>query len=288
MKHAIVIQSYQKKAPQWVKECAHSVELWCEAKGYDYLVFGDEMFEFVATRHGMFPKVTRTDIFRLRMIQRYLDEYERVYWLDADFLIWDIHNFRLPEPKMGHVVCAREAFRQFTGTTSLAFNNSVLGFCCENDVELLIEKSEAILDEWRDKYHASAARPTIIGTDYFSSWRFPLERIIAKQAGCFSQESINLILGPWVAGRYHLKHLGWASGAKLCGANLCSSRETDEKRMMRLVKNLTLGYHLPVGRMAHFASIYRAWLHASNLPERIRCWCLTRWRNLRGPRSVFP
>jgi hypothetical protein len=286
MKKILIIQSSAPDCPQWVRECMHSVELWSELNGYQYVHVGDELFQFAPQYREPFTKVTRSDICRLRVIEAHMNfgYYDAAYWIDADFLIWNIYEFALPMPVRGSVVCAREAYFHTKGTTPMV-NNSIVGFAHVGDVRVLIGVTEAMLDHWLQT-RTTAPRMTYVGTDLFSSWRFPLKQIIAKQAGCLSDQSISLILGPWISGRRHLFWLSMANGDTLRGANLCSSRERDQERMGELVKDLIQGQDLEIGRFKSVAGIYRAYLVLVNIPFRIRCWAQTRIQKIR--KSLIP
>lgn len=280
-KKTLVIQSCAPNAPDWIRTCMRTVQSWTVKKDFDYRFVGDEIFNTVALRHWNFCKVTRSDIGRLRLIQRALRDYPSVYWLDSDFIIWNPWEFELPDPQPGTAVCAREALQQANGSTGLYFNNSVLGFCDRNDVEVLLEYCEAKLDHFTYTGKESNARMTIIGTDFFSSRGFPLRRIVAKSAGCFSAESIRILLGAYLSGRRHLFWLGLANGATLHGANLCSSRERDGVKMAMLVADLIGCEDGVVGRWRHMTPLYRLWLRIQGLPDRVRCWAISRGREIR-------
>jgi hypothetical protein len=273
----LIIQSCKAHPQKWINDCMHTVELWCELNHFEYIRYGDDpFFAYVPPAFGCFTKVTQSDIARLDVIEFNMREhqYDRVYWIDSDFLIWDIRNFKLPAPESGAVVCAREAFRA-CGSYTIMFNNSVLGFCDPNDVALLREKSVEMLQ----RKLGQKVRQTIVGTDLFSSMALPLRRIVATHAGLFSAESISMILGPWIAGRVHLLRLSILNGGTMYGANLCSSRENDQRRMAELINNLILGRSPPVVH-AWTAPIYRTFFRVHAFPFRVRCWLMTRWWNL--------
>ncbi len=274
----LIIQSCSPRASEWIRDCMHTVETWASLKGYDYQRIGDNLFDFTPISLLQFTNVTRSDFARLAWIwaELKIGKYDAVIWLDADFLIWNPLDFNLPMPEPGAVLCAREAFYFNPVNTPININNSVLGLCCTNDAEILIERSREIL-----RRCGATPRMTVIGTDFFSSRKFPLRQIIAKQAGCFSEESIKLILGPHISSRRHLFWLSMASGATLAGANLCSSRETDNIKMKGLVHGLIRWNHLEIGRLRYFSPLYRIYLRIENFPDRIRCWLLSRWYEIR-------
>ncbi len=278
MKKILIIQSCAPNAPEWVRECMHSVELWCEIKGYDYMAVGDCIFNMIPISTLKFPRVTQSDLARLKWMWAELADGSRraVYWLDADFLIWDIYRFTLPIPQPGSVVCAFEAYHVTKGDTRLNTNNAVLGLCEANDVELLIEHSQRILKESR-----GVPKVTIIGTDFFSGSRFPLRRVRARCAGCFSEATIDQITGPWWSGRHHVWELSLAHGENLSGANLCSSLGRNNSQMMALIRNMINGYDLELGAWRHISPAWRLWLRVSKFFRCIRCWLQSRIREIR-------
>lgn len=285
MKKILILQSSAKGVPQWIRQCQRSVEEWCVLNRYAYIHFGDAMFDFVSEYDKPFTKIQRSDLGRIRLMESHLclGHYDAVYWLDSDFLIWNIYEFKLPMPTPGAVVCAREAHHTPNGTT-IMLNNSVLGFCRREDARVLSDLTAATLDEWKG---GDITPPHIIaGPMVLSKPRFPLRKIIAKQAGCFSDVTINKILGPWLAGRTHLWWLSLAGGATLRAANLCSSRRTSNDTMEALVADLVVGFDHELGGWANFSGIYRAWLEARNFPFRVKCWTQTRARRIR--KSLIP
>lgn len=280
-KPILILQSCSPHAQKWIRECMHTVEDWAHMQGHAYVEIGDELFNYAdAYCRPPFNKVTRSDICRLRLIQSYLSfgNYSAVVWVDADVLIWNRFKFKLPEPEACGVICAREAFHMHDGHTGLYYNNSILGLCNMDDAAELIAHSERILDGCD---RITPPRTTVIGTDLFSSRSFPLKRLVVESAGCLSEKSIDLIVGPFHSGRRHLWSLAFAHGQTLHGANLCSSRETSNARMSHLLCVLLSTPDQHLGRWKYISPLYRLWLRASHFPSRVRCWTLTRVRNLR-------
>jgi hypothetical protein len=284
----LILQSAAPNAPDWICECMNSVEQWADLRGYEYRAIGDELFQELPISMLRFSLPTRSDLGRLQWIRRLLPDtrfdsqgcYDAVYWIDADFLAWNIYELELPLPQPGAVVCAREAMLQENGDIECAINNSIVGLCCEDDALRLIEVTERALEDFRRSGQAKP-RHTIAGTDVFSARSFPLRRIIAKQAGCFSEATVDVILGPYVTGRRHLWNLSLAHGATLVAANLGSSRNGDPEKMSALIRDLIHGQDIELGRWRYFSPIHRALLKLAALPERIRCWTISRFRSLR-------
>ncbi len=280
MKKILILQSSPAHAPEWVRDCKRTVEMWCIHNGYEYIHFGDTLFQFAPEFDKPFTKIQRSDLARLRIMESHLalNYYDAVYWLDADFLIWNIYEFQLPMPEPGSVVCAREAHHA-NGRIAILINNSVLGFCRCADAHVLSALTMAALEPWRNG--ETTPPHTIAGPMVLSKLRFPLRRIIAKQAGCFSDDTIKRIVGPWILGRKHLWWLSLANGATLKGANLCSSRETAPATMKVLVADMIQGQDYELGGWKYASPIYRASLIVAALPFRIRCWLQTRAQAIR-------
>jgi len=98
----MVIQSHCLPLPHaWLAPCIDSVKSWSKQEGFDYQFLGDELFELlpkwvVEKTHSQ--RVVATDLARLKCIQKFLScGYERVVWLDADFLVFSPERFHLPD-----------------------------------------------------------------------------------------------------------------------------------------------------------------------------------------------
>ena len=89
----IVLQSYRThNIPGWIATCLQSVADWAKRSGFDYVLIGDEFFDYAPAwareRCGaqIFPV---TDLARLNLIRDYLDRgYDRAIWLDADVIVF--------------------------------------------------------------------------------------------------------------------------------------------------------------------------------------------------------
>jgi hypothetical protein len=97
----IVIQSHRLPLPHsWLGRCTNSVKNWASQEGFDYQFMDDEIFEFLppwVLEKTKTQRVIATDLARLKWIKKCLvSGYERVIWLDADFLIFSPENFHLP------------------------------------------------------------------------------------------------------------------------------------------------------------------------------------------------
>ncbi len=280
LKPILIIQSVAPNPKKWIAECMRSVERWAEHSGYEYITVGDELFQYTTEYGTPFTKIQISDLARIRLMKAHLfnDHYAAVYWFDADFLIWNIYEFKLPMPVPGSVVLPMEAFKIHRDYI-LQLNNSVLGFCEYGDAAVLEKLTKEALDKWKG---GTITPPHVVaGPAVVSKFRFPLRRIIAKQAGCFSETTIRQILGPWLTGREYLRQLSMAHGATLKGANLCSSRNISEHTMESLIADLIQGYDHEIGWWTHLSPIYRIWLRVRIFPFRVKCWMQTRCERIR-------
>ena len=101
MSNTIVIQSHRQPLPyQWITRCIESVKIWAEQNKFDYLLLGDELFDYISSdliEKTKKQRVIATDLARLKVLQKYLDlGHETVVWCDADFLIFAPDRFILP------------------------------------------------------------------------------------------------------------------------------------------------------------------------------------------------
>jgi len=98
---------------------------------------GDELFDGIETglmRHIAQQRVIASDLARLQVMQEMLQAgYQRVVWLDADFLIFDPANFLLPT---GECAVGREVWVQKDKLGKLKVykkvHNAFLMFCRGN------------------------------------------------------------------------------------------------------------------------------------------------------------
>ena len=78
-----------------------SVRDWCGLNDYQYRFIGDELFASLPAElleKTIEQPVIASDLARLLVLQTALKEgYQRVLWLDADFLIFRPREFIIPE-----------------------------------------------------------------------------------------------------------------------------------------------------------------------------------------------
>jgi hypothetical protein len=98
----LVIQSHRDPLPAaWYACCTESVVRWVDRQAFSYRWLGDEIFDLLDT--GLREKlssqpVVASDLARLRALELgLLEGHERVVWVDADVLVLDPAELRLPE-----------------------------------------------------------------------------------------------------------------------------------------------------------------------------------------------
>jgi hypothetical protein len=141
----IVFQSYRRSSiPWWISRCLASVEGWTRASGFEYDFRGDEIFDLCGRDYlnsvgGNVRSIT--NLARLELVREaHRRDYDRAVWLDADVLVFDAENFRIPVTQ--RYAFARETWveRRDNGFFILhGVNNCALAFMRgEPDLDMLI------------------------------------------------------------------------------------------------------------------------------------------------------
>jgi len=115
MSKTIVIQSHFLPLPtDWLQTCIDTVRHWANINKFEYKFIDDELFNYVSEKVTQKTKdqiVVATDLARLKVLQAFLEKnYETVIWCDADFIIFNPQQFKLPnEPyALGREVWVQE------------------------------------------------------------------------------------------------------------------------------------------------------------------------------------
>ncbi len=159
MPSTLIVQSHSATLPyNWIESCLQSVRDWSDMNQYEYRFIDDALFGLlpeeirIKTRH---QKVIASDLARLLLIKNCLTEgYEKVIWLDADFLIFNPVEFKLPDfsysvgrevwvqnDKQGNLKIYKKVHNAFLMFTK---NNSFLDFYIETANRLLIRNEGTI------------------------------------------------------------------------------------------------------------------------------------------------
>ena len=100
--NTLVLQSHRQPLPaKWIQICLDSVKNWAELNNFNYKLIGDDLFDYISDsilRKTKSQRVIATDLARLKAIKNYLaEDYDTVVWCDADFIIFDPSEFKLPD-----------------------------------------------------------------------------------------------------------------------------------------------------------------------------------------------
>lgn len=148
----LVVQSYRTdNVSPWIQTCLASVATWSENNGYSYECLDDSFFayapEWVNTHCGD-QLLPITDVARLYLIRKRLENYPRVIWIDADMLIFT-PKYVQPDQAKGYAL-AREIWvnRDATGRTVVRekVNNSCIVMTRQHPIlDFLIFATEEVI-----------------------------------------------------------------------------------------------------------------------------------------------
>lgn len=232
MLSTLVLQSHRSPLPHhWLQLCLQSVECWANRNGFAYQFFGDEFFEilpeWVKQKTGL-QLVVATDLARLKWLQKYLlSEYERVIWLDADFLIFAPEEFRvlagenLPEK----YALGREIWVQPECADSFP-DGKLKVYKKVHNAFLLFERGNHFLDFYTAhaqrllQKNTGSSSPQFIGPKLLTALHNVIQCPVQEDAGMLSPWVIQeLLMGGGPALHLFLKK----SSQKPSAVNLCSS-----------------------------------------------------------------
>lgn len=228
MSKTLIIQSHRKPLPRlWLSHCVNSVENWVKLNDYEYRFLDDELFEilpsWVLDKAGE-KTVIATDLARLKWMQKFLATgYERVIWMDADFLIFAPQAFRVLDAEkyaLGREVWIQpqqadknlaDKYRVYTKV-----HNAFLMFRQGNHfLDFYATHAERLLQKTR-----GPMPPQFIGPKLLTALHNVVQCPVQENAG---------MLSPWVI-KDKLNGSGpaldlfrQATKHSLAGANLCSS-----------------------------------------------------------------
>ncbi len=133
----VVIQSHRQPLPyEWLHPCIDSVKRWAAARSYDYVWWGDNLFDELTKtqlKHTERQRVVASDLARLQKARRELERgADRVVWCDADTLVISPETLELP---MTGCAVGREIWIQPSGLTDgtpkvyAKVHNAFMVFC---------------------------------------------------------------------------------------------------------------------------------------------------------------
>lgn len=243
MNNTLVVQSHRiPLAYRWIQTCLDSVRSWCELNEYEYRFIDDELFEYLPGRlqEKTQHKVVASDLARLLLLQDALKRgYQTVIWLDADFLIFNLSEFVIPDQSYA---VGREVWVQKDIKGKLKVykkvHNAFLMFRSGNPfLEFYIETAERLLMN-----NLGSMPPQFIGPKLLTALHNVSLLPVMNGAGMLSPMVIKAMLkGEGMAIDLFLEH----SPQLITGANLCISscekNEVSNKEMEQLIDSLKKG-----------------------------------------------
>lgn len=222
MPKTLVIQSHRSPLPYpWLEHCLDTIRRWCEINQFEYRFLGDEIFDYMPgdllDKIGQ-QKVIAADLARLIVLQEALRQgYESVVWLDADFLVFDLEHFVLPN---GPCAVGREVWVQQDSQGKLKTYKKV------HNALLLFRKQNSFLDFYRDtaerllRQHKGGMPPQFIGPKLLTALHNIAQLPVMESAGMLSPLVIKDIAQ---GGGKSLGFFIEQSPMPIYGANLCIS-----------------------------------------------------------------
>ena len=254
MHSTLVIQSHNTPIQtSWLKACIASVERWCESNQFQYQFLGDALFDplnLTILEKVKDQLVIATDLARLYALREGLKKFDRVVWLDTDFLIFAPDQFVLPaqsELKEGYML-GREVWVQQDKErpnklkSYVKVHNAFLLFDRENSfLEFYLQHAERLLEQCD-----GPMPPQFIGPKLLTALHNVIGCPVLESAGMLSPLVIDDLLskGEQCCALNLMKK---KSPMPMAGANLCRSlvaqgqrsSEDMESLVAKLLKNGT-------------------------------------------------
>lgn len=186
----LVIQSHRQPLPlPWLQTCIDSVRNWSNFSGFDYRWFGDEIFDPLPQdlRDKLQHRpVIASDLARLYALRDALNEgYQCAVWCDADFLVLDQHQLRLPRQAFAF---GREVWIQDEGKRQLKarvkIHNAFMSFQQQNPfLDFYIHSAESLI-----RQNAGGMPAQFIGPKLLTALHNMLHFDVIENAGMLSPE----------------------------------------------------------------------------------------------------
>lgn len=249
MTSTLIIQSYSTPVkPVWLNRCMDSVTAWCNTNQFEYRFIDDELFEYLdpaLMEKLKSQKVIATDLARLYAIREGLEEFDRVIWLDADFLIFAPDDFQLPDQAQlpeGYML-GREVWVQSKADrpnklrANVKVHNAFLLFDRHNSfLDFYLEHAERLLNKCE-----GPMPPQFVGPKLLTALHNTLVCPVLETAGMLSPLVIDDLLAD-TDQCCALNLMNKRSTHSIAGANLCHSLSSQNNRseddMLRLIKQL--------------------------------------------------
>lgn len=241
MPETLILQSHTQPLPySWLNDCLASVRQWAHSQSYDYRFIDDELFEVLpvdlAFLHGTYP-VIASDIARLTWLSKFLQQgYQRVIWMDADFLIFD-QAFSLSDDD---VCFGREVWIQPDKKTGLKvykkIHNAFLQFSQGNAfLDFYIHSATQIVRRFTGHMPAQLVGPKLLSA-FHNIVSFPVNETAAVLSPVLIQGLLNdddEVIKTWK------KHSQVSPHAVNLCASSCVRGELSEADMQRVIALLT-------------------------------------------------
>jgi len=222
MQRTLIIQSHRSPLPYpWISRCLKSVRDWCAMNQYEYRFIGDELFDGVSEElmsKTQEQRVVTSDLARLFVLQDALKHgYERLIWLDADFLIFDPTGFVLPDEPYA---VGRELWVQLDKQGKIKVfkkvHNAFLMFCKGNSfLDFYADTAERLLSD-----NQGGMPPQFIGPKLLTALHNVARLPVLERAGMLSPMVVKDILQEkGLALRLFVDN----SLQPIAGTNLCTS-----------------------------------------------------------------
>lgn len=223
----LVIQSYRTtQTLEWISTCLNSVRSWAADRGYDYRLYGDEIFDRVPDWYREktrgIPQIA-TDLCRLHLLQEALDtDFERAVWLDADVLITASENLVI-DVTSGFTL-GREIWVQpdKTGRPRAFKNvhNAYMVFCRNNAFLPFYRESCQRIIRRLEPGPGKGMTPQIVGPKLLTSLHNTLGFDLSPDIAMLSPDVLSDIVA---GGGDSLNLFRQSLAAPALGANLCAS-----------------------------------------------------------------
>src|SRR5690606_13005887 len=107
--NTVVYQSFRtNNVSAWITTCLESTSKWAKMKGFDYLFYDDDFFNYAPAALRKAVKDQRhlvSDSARIELAAELLKTYDRVIWVDADVYINNPTSFLQNPPESSFLFC---------------------------------------------------------------------------------------------------------------------------------------------------------------------------------------
>lgn len=245
MPSTLVIQSHSTPIQSdWLHACMKSVESWCQSNRFSYRFLDNALFDYIDPT--LLDKVKdqiviATDLARLYTLREGLREFERVLWLDTDFLIFAPDQFELPDKfdlpegyMLGREVWVQED-REKPGKLKayIKVHNAFLLFDRGNSfLEFYLQHAKRLLEQCD-----GPMPPQFIGPKLLTALHNVVGCPVYEPAGMLSPPVIDDLLSKGER-CCALNLMKKKSSQPIAGANLCRSLAIQEERPEREMESL--------------------------------------------------